>query len=253
MPARKNKRISRSWVILLVIVSFAAFIWWLYLREAPAFVRYPEFGIDIPTNYTIHGIDVSKHQSYIDWDEVKAMEVKDMQIGFAFIKATEGLRKTDTYFSRNWRKARKANMVRGAYHFFIAPKSGREQAKNFIAAVELEKGDLPPVLDVEQTYGASPETLRTNIREFLETVQEYYGVTPIIYTNVNFYDNYLAGYFDQYRLWVAHYLQKDRPRITRNWVFWQHSESGRVNGILNQVDFDVFNGDSTMFRQLLVE
>lgn len=253
MSVVKKRRLSRAWMILLVIVSFAAFIWWLYLREAPGFVRYPEFGIDIPADYAIHGIDVSRHQNFIDWDQVKAMEVDNMQIGFAFIKATEGLRKTDTYFSRNWRKAKKANVVRGAYHFFIAPKSGREQAKNFIDAVELESGDMPPVLDVEQTYGASPEKLRANIKEFLETVETYYGTTPIIYTNVNFYESYLAGYFDGYRLWVSHYLQKERPRIARNWLFWQHSESGHVNGILNEVDFDVFNGDSATFRQLLVE
>lgn len=252
MAPIKNK-LSRFLASMLAVVLFAAFIWWLYLREAPRFVRYPEFGIDIPENYSIHGIDVSRHQSYIDWDEVKAMEVGNMQINFAFIKATEGLRKVDVYFSRNWRKARHANMVRGAYHYFIATKSGKEQAMNFIHAVELESGDMPPVLDVEQTYGAPAEKVRANVKEFLETVKQYYGVTPIIYTNVNFYDSYLAGDFDQYRLWVAHYLQKDHPRITRDWLFWQHSENGRVNGILNQVDFDVFNGDSATFRQLLVE
>ncbi|MBE7173868.1 MAG: glycoside hydrolase family 25 protein [Williamsia sp.] len=254
MPSGKNKRRSRSLFALVLICFFGAFIWWFYLREAPHFVRYNEFGIDIPTDYAIHGIDVSRHQSYIDWDEVKAMEVDNMQIDFAFIKATEGLRKVDDYFSRNWRKARNANMIRGAYHFFIAPKNGREQAMNFIHAVELESGDLPPVLDVEQTYGAPPEKVRANVKAFLETVQQYYGVMPIIYTNVSFYDAYLStGEFDRYPLWVAHYLQKDQPRITRDWLFWQHSENGRVNGILNQVDFDVFNGDSTTFKQLLVE
>ena len=253
MPSAKNKRRSRSLLALLILVFFAAFLWWLYLREAPGFVRYAAFGIDIPVNYSIHGIDVSRHQSYIDWDEVKAMEVNKIGINFAFIKATEGLRNVDNYFSRNWRKAHGANMVCGAYHFFIATKSGREQAINFINAVELESGDLPPVLDVEQTYGASPEKLRSNVKEFLETVEEYYKVTPIIYTNVSFYNTYLSDDFDGYRLWVAHYLQKNEPRITRDWLFWQHSENGRVNGILNQVDFDVFNGDSATFKQLLVE
>lgn len=254
MSAGKSKNRSRALLALLLICSFAAFLWWLYLREAPRFVRYTEFGIDIPTNYSIHGIDVSRHQSFIDWEQVKAMEVDQMQIKFAFIKATEGLRKVDDYFSRNWRKARGASMICGAYHFFIAPKSGREQAMNFIHAVELESGDMPPVLDVEQAYSASPEKLRANVKAFLETVEQYYGVTPIIYTNVSFYNTYLStGDFDRYPLWVAHYLQRDEPRITRDWLFWQHSENGRVNGILNQVDFDVFNGDSTTFKQLLIE
>jgi len=84
-------------------------------------------------------------------------------------------------------------------------------------------------------------------------VEAHYGVKPIIYTYVNFYSNYLDGEFDDYPLWVAHYLEKDRPRITRPWLFWQHNERGRVNGILNPVDFNVFNGDSTNFEELLVK
>ena len=122
-----------------------------------------------------------------------------------------------------------------------------------MSRVDLGKGDLPPVLDVEQSYGVPAEKLRKNVREFLETVEQYYGVVPIIYTNVDFYNHYLKGEFDRYRLWVAHYLQKDRPRITREWIFWQHSEQGRVNGILNKVDFNVFNGDSADFRNLLLQ
>ena len=59
-------------------------------------------------------------------------------------------------------------------------------------------------------------------------------------------------YFDDYPLWVAHYLQPHQPRISRDWAFWQHSEQGHVNGIFSKVDFDVFNGDSTAFKALLV-
>ena len=75
---------------------------------------------------------------------------------------------------------------------------------------------------------------------------------PIIYTNAHFYERNLAGRFDEYPLWVAHYLVKDKPRINRKWHFWQHSETGRVNGINARVDFNVFNGDSTDFRELLL-
>jgi lysozyme len=53
-------------------------------------------------------------------------------------------------------------------------------------------------------------------------------------------------------LWIAHYYQPNSPRITRNWHFWQHSEEGRVNGILSKVDFNVFSGDSSQFKALLV-
>ena len=45
------------------------------LQRKSHFVRYAQFGIDIPVNYSIHGIDVSKYQNMIDWESVKAMNV----------------------------------------------------------------------------------------------------------------------------------------------------------------------------------
>ncbi len=216
------------------------------------FTRYPEFGIAIPESYSIHGIDVSKYQSAIAWEEVKAMRVKHIQIGFAFIKATEGIGNTDPRFGRNWRKAKEAGICRGAYHFFIASKDGRMQAENFIKRVDLEPGDLPPVLDIEQMNGATAAELRKEAKRWLETAEAYYNVRPIIYTNVDFYNRVLGSEFDSYPLWVAHYYEPEQPRIKRGWVFWQHSDEGRVNGIVPKVDFNVFNGDSLAFRQLLL-
>jgi lysozyme len=143
-------------------------------------------------------------------------------------------------------------MTRGAYHFFLATKSGKAQAENFIGRVELKSGDLPPVLDVEQTYGVSNVKLRQRVKEWLTTVEAYYGVKPIIYTSADFYKQYLNAEFDEYPLWVAHYLQKNKPRIYREWDFWQHSEQGRVNGILSKVDFNVYSGDSLSFSRLLM-
>lgn len=180
------------------------------------------------------------------------MQVRNIKLGFAFIKATEGNSHTDTYFKRNWRNSKKAGVIRGAYHFFIATRDGKRQARNFINRVKLESGDLPPVLDVEQDYGVPPEKLRKQVTAWLDAVEEHYEVRPVIYTNIYFYEHYLKGYFDDYPLWVAHYLQPNAPRISRQWSFWQHSEEGRVNGIISKVDFNVFNGDSVAFRSLLV-
>jgi lysozyme len=256
MPRRKKKNILWKFFLLLLLASisvmtwFTAYDWWMERRAH--FVRYPEFGIDIPVNYAIHGIDVSKYQNIIDWQSVKDMDIDNVQINFVFIKATEGLNDVDGYFTRNWRKAKDAGLTRGAYHYFLATKSGKEQAENFINSVKLETGDMPPVLDIEQTYGVPLNILRDRMREWLETIQNYYGVMPIIYTNVEFYKQVLKDDFDLYPLWVAHYLQKQRPRIYRNWTFWQHDEGGRVNGVFTKVDFNVFNGDSADFRKLLI-
>lgn len=255
--ARKKKKIPgwKALLIMTAIMLLCAAVIYGYLHWKTYhihFVRYTAFGIDIPVNYTVHGIDVSHHQDVIDWEEVKQMNVENMQLTFAFIKATEGLVNVDKLFKRNWYKAGEQGMIRGAYHFFLATKSGKKQAENFIAQVTLEPGDLPPVLDVEQLYGVKPKDLRTRVQDWLNTIESYYKVKPIIYTNVDFYNQYLGKAFDEYPLWVAHYLQPNKPRIERPWLFWQHSETGKVNGINTKVDFNVFNGDSADFSKLLL-
>jgi len=252
---KQRRRIRKAlWLAVILIMVFVgvSMILGLLKERKPTFVRYPEFGIAIPENYSIHGIDVSKYQDYIAWEEVKNMKVKNISLGFSFIKATEGIGNTDPQFKRNWKKAGEQEMIRGAYHFFIGSKDGKMQAENFIKRVELEPGDLPPVLDVEQRYGVSKLGLQKEVKRWLQTVEEYYHVKPIIYTNVDFYNQNLGESFDDYPLWVAHYYQPEQPRISRPWIFWQHSDQGNVNGITYKVDFNVFSGDSVEFRNMLM-
>lgn len=252
--ARRKKPGKKWWIVVAFFITGLVFIlgydWWKNRKSR--FVRYPAFGISIPENYLIHGIDVSRYQQTISWESVKEMKVKNVQLGFVFIKATEGIVNTDPQFKRNWKKSKQAGMIRGAYHFFLATKDGREQAENFISMVDLEEGDLPPVVDIEQTYGVNPAILKKELKEWLDVIEYYYDTKPIIYTSVAFYSRYLGKEFNGYPLWAAHYYQYDTPRIDRNWDFWQHSEEGRVNGILSKVDFNVFNGDSLQFRSILM-
>jgi lysozyme len=255
MASKSKKRNKKNRIILVIIlVSFGAATY-LFNRfyNRPSFVHYPAFGIDMPTRYSIHGIDVSRYQKTIGWELVKEMQVENIRIGFAFMKATEGISGIDGQFNRNWMQAKKSDIPRGAYHFFVAGKSGRAQAENFIENVKLQSGDLPPVLDIEQINGASVTDLQQRVADWLELIEKKYKVKPIIYTNAVFYETFLAGRFDDYPLWVAHYFVKDKPRIKRKWHFWQHSESGHANGIDAFVDFNVFSGDSAAFKKLLVQ
>ncbi len=257
MLSARQKRKARKTVIAAVIAALLTtgglLIYQSVVFRKAKFTRYPEFGIDIPASYSIHGIDVSKYQSMIAWEEVKAMKVEHIQLGFAFIKATEGIGNTDPHFKRNWKKSKDHGIIRGAYHFFVGSKDGRMQAENFIDKVDLETGDMPPVLDVEQLNGASALSLKREIKKWLEIVENHYQVKPIIYTNIDFYKRNLGSEFDNYPLWVAHYFQLAQPRISRSWIFWQHSDQGRVNGIVSKVDFNVFSGDSLEFKNLLID
>lgn len=256
LSRRQQKKLSR--ILLLaggVIVATLAVLFFIERNKyrRAKFTHYPEFGINIPEGYSIHGIDVSKYQSVIAWEEVKAMRIRNVSPGFAFIKATEGIGSTDPQFGRNWKRSKDAGIIRGAYHFFVGSKDGKMQAENFINKVDLEPGDFPPVLDIEQLNGASSTEVRKEAKRWLDAAEEYYHVLPIIYTNVDFYTRNLDAEFDKYPLWIAHYYQPQQPKVNREWLFWQHSDKGRVNGIIDPVDFNVFNGDSLSFKNLLIK
>lgn len=256
MRSRKNRKPSRNQNAVIIVIAFLALLVFFILRwnewQRLKFIRYEAFGIEIPEGYDIHGIDISRYQQYIDWEEVKKMNVSNIQLKFAFIKATEGENYIDPYFKRNWKESQKNKLIRGAYHFFIPDKNAATQARIFIASVKLLPGDLPPVLDVEVS-GTDKETLKKKLRIWLQIVEGYYRVKPIIYTNADFYKKYLGNDFDEYPLWVAHYYEPHKPRITRSWAFWQHNDRGNVNGIDHKVDFNVFNGDSTEFAEMLIK
>ena len=253
----KKKSNNKIFIIVASVVAvLAAYIWIMYSaqqkKEAARFALYPDFGIQLPLGYKIHGIDVSSYQGNIYWPAVAQMQDQDVHIKFAFIKATEGLNNIDKQFKRNWQSAKDANITRGAYHFFIATKSGRLQAQNFIKTVKLQPGDLPPVLDIEELYGVPVDSMRNRITVWLQAIEKAYNIKPVIYTNISFYKNYLGHDFDKYPLWAAHYFIQKQPVIDEGWNFWQHNATGKVNGIKTRVDFNVFSGDTTSFQKLLV-
>ncbi|MCB0599335.1 MAG: glycoside hydrolase family 25 protein [Lewinellaceae bacterium] len=189
--------------------------------------------------YEVHGIDISHYQSTINWDSVMGGD----ELHFAFVKATEGISMTDTLFCRNWEEMKRVGLYRGAYHFFRPTLPAEWQADNFLDAVEMEYGDLPPVLDVEVLDGASKVQLITGVRTWLYLVEIRYNTKPILYTNLKFYNKYLAGQFDDYPIWIARYNSRE-PSLAcgRDWQFWQYGNRGRLSGINGHVDFNVFNG-----------
>ena len=197
--------------------------------------------------YSVHGIDVSAYQGRIDWPEVARNRVR-----FAFIKASEGATLRDPRFARNWREARAAGVLRGAYHYFQPNRDGRLQADLFARTVPLAPGDLPPVLDVEAANFHDVAVLRREVARWLRLIEAHYGVRPILYSNHSFYQRHLAGHFDDYPLWLAHY-EVERPTLPRSkWIIWQHSDESYVPGIRGVVDFNVFQGNFEALQALRV-
>lgn len=212
-------------------------------KIAKSYIKSEEFGIQMPTLYKINGIDVSVHQGNLNWKLLRDVSSDDIKIDFAFIKATEGRTRIDPFFKNNWSEAGKYEFIRGAYHFFLPNKSGKDQAELFLKTVNLEQGDLAAVCDIEITGGADQETINLNLAEWLDIVEKETGKKPILYSSKRFYETYLHAEFSDYPLWIAHYNVPCLDLSTGcKWQFWQHNDKGRVKGIKKALDFNVFNG-----------
>ena len=197
-----------------------------------------------PEGYEVHGIDISHYQGSVNWDRLRSNALVDgCPIRFIIIKSTEGSSSIDPNFEDNFYQAREYGFIRGAYHFWSVNSGAREQAYYFLQKVHLERGDLPPVLDVEhKPKNQSVEDFQTDILTWLHIVENKYGVKPIIYTYYKFKDSYLsAPVFDDYPYWIAHYYV-DKVEYQGKWKFWQHTDAGKLPGIKGSVDLNIYNG-----------
>jgi lysozyme len=188
------------------------------------------------------GFDVSEYQSAIDWEQTYHID-ESFELSFVFIRATAGKNKTDRRFKENWKASKERQLIRGAYHYYRPNENSIEQAENFIKNVKLEKGDLPPVLDIEKLpRKQSIDSLKVGLRRWLKKVEKHYKVKPIIYSGESYYTDFLRDEFSDYPLWIANY-NFWRNHLEADWLFWQFTEKAQITGVQGMVDLNVFNGD----------
>jgi lysozyme len=253
--AKFSKQHKTLLIIVLSITIVMTGILFFYIKNKygkPHFTLYKNFGIQIPDGYTLHGIDVSHHEGLINWDMVKQMRTNGVGIDFVFTKATEGLTMVDEQYQTNMKALAKRNIIKGAYHYLKPTLDGKAQALFFIQQANLQKGDLRPVLDIEEMNNASYEQIKTCITDWLNVVTHHFKVKPIIYSNAAFYNKYVKDYTAAYPLWVAHYTVTNNPAVDSNWCIWQHSEDATVSGINDKVDFNCFKGSLQSFNALRI-
>ena len=198
------------------------------------------------------GIDVSEYQGKISWSYVDTIE-NQYPLHFVFIRATAGNDAVDRRFKRNWEGAKKNKMIRGAYHYYRPNENSLEQAELFIKTVRLQKGDLPPVLDIEKLpKNQSMTNLKKGLRRWLQAIENHYKVKPIIYTGEKYYDDFLKEEFSDYLFWIANY-NFYQEEIQDDWLFWQFTERAAVPGIEGNVDVNIYNGDLQQLQFITIE
>lgn len=214
----------------------------------------PHAGVAKARTLAVHGLDVARYQGQIDFNKARASGVR-----FVFIKSTEGKDYIDPYFAENWRRAREAGVARGAYHFMYWCSLAREQADWFIRNVPNDPDALPPVLDIEFNNhsscknGHSREDMLEKIQVMLAAMEAHTGKVPIIYTDINFHREVLAGVHFDNPFWLRSTAAEPHHRYhDRQWLFWQWTQTGTMSGVNTEVDRNSFYGDENAWTSFLL-
>jgi len=198
--------------------------------------------------FPIAGIDISKHNGDIDFDQVR-----DDNYQFVFIKASEGKTYRDEAFERNYRQARKAGLKVGAYHFFRKNRTAREQADNLLQAIEGKELDLPLVIDLEDDWGngatVSREMALERVMDMIEILNGK-GYQVMIYTNMDGYNKYYKDMLADHDLWLCSFTSSDNLS-SMSYRFHQFSHEGSVQGVDGDVDLNVFRGSRSEWDRYL--
>ncbi len=199
------------------------------------------------------GVDISHWQGEVDFTMTKRAGAS-----FVIVKACQNLW-PDDQFARSWENAKKANLLRGAYHFFDmrdGSANAKQQARYFADLLQDDMGELRPVLDFESPgingYPEIPEhdeAVRI-VTQFMEAFYQKTNVYPMLYTNLCGVERLspLTEFLSTKELWIAWYYTKSRtPKYGSwpNWRIWQYKATG--NGHLfgvesNGLDMNAFNG-----------
>nr|WP_130804876.1 GH25 family lysozyme [Acinetobacter ihumii] len=221
-------------LLMLLLIYFGLF----FHRQASA------------QDYPVQGFDVSHHQGEINWSKISPEKFQ-----FVYLKATEGGDFKDTKFQQNWLKAREKGFHVGAYHFYRLCRDGKTQAQNFIESVPKKSDALPPVIDLEydsnciNTY--TKEQLLQEIQTMHDLLKQHYAKQPIFYVSKNFYNIVLVGSFKETPLWIRDYEQKPQLQDQRDWLFWQYTNQGKMDGVPKAVDLNVFSGSQRQWHRFI--
>ena len=189
----------------------------------------------------VHGIDLSHYQGEVFWEAIG----DNSNMTYVYLKATEGGDRIDDKYERNIELAHKYGLKVGSYHFFRPKTDLTSQLENFKTQCRPSQQDLIPMIDVETKQGMGNEAFCDSLLKFLDMVEEAYHQKPLVYTGTNFYNRYLVGKLDDYKLMIAQYSSKE-PILAddKDYLLWQYTGKGYIDGIRGYVDKSRFMGQN---------
>lgn len=188
------------------------------------------------------GIDVSKHNGVIDWQEVKKDGVE-----FAMIRAGYGRNAIDSQFRRNISECNRLGIPCGVYWFSYAlnEADAKQEALYCLDAVKPYKLEYPIAYDFEYDsvdyakkngVNITKEKASSFVKAFCDEIENA-GYFVLNYTNIDYMKNYFTDAVNvRYGLWLAAWVNSESP--PKSCYIWQHSSTGKVKGISGNVDMN---------------
>lgn len=175
-------------------------------------------------------------------------------VSFVFIKCTQGTSIQNKYYASDLAAALRHSIPVAPYHFFSHKSAGKAQAAYFLKNARISQTTLPPMLDVEPSSSqiaamGGAQGMFREMMAWLKAVEKACGKRPILYVSQTFVNKYMSDAprdLLKYDVWIARYGEY-RPYVKL--LLWQLSPNGKVDGIVGDVDINVFNGSREDFEK----
>lgn len=189
------------------------------------------------------GIDISKHQGSVDFNQVKNSGVQFIiaRIGYGMYENQK-----DVQFENFYNGAISNDIPVGVYLYSYALNETEAEREAEVALDWLNnrKLNLPVYYDIEDKSQTNlGKTTLTNMCKAFCNKIESAGYWSGVYANKYWLTTFLdsAELEKRYTIWVAQYNKQNTYK--GKYDMWQYSSSGKVNGINGNVDMNILYRD----------
>ncbi len=190
------------------------------------------------------GIDVSKWNGQINWENVKKAGVSYVIIRCGYRGSSSGALIADPMFKANINGAKDAGLKVGIYFYSQAVDEieAVEEASMTLSLISGYSLAYPVFIDVEGSKGRgdsiSAEQRTAVCKAFCQTIQNS-GYKAGVYSNKTWLTSYLdISSLSGYKIWLAQYASAPTYNKSR-YDMWQYSSKGSIPGISGNVDLNI--------------
>lgn len=192
---------------------------------------------------TMVGIDVSRWQETIDFNKVKEAGAEFVIMRIGINSDIDKDISKDVYYDRYIKDAKDAGLKVGVYVFTSAINEdmAKEHATETLKYLDNIELDFPVAYDFEnwssiRSYHINLYDLEKSLNMFADTLKDG-GYDTMLYSS-KWYLEHIWLNEKEYPVWLAHYTSD--TNYEGNYILWQRTNVGRIDGINGNVDIDIY-------------